>query len=52
MAERRFCSSPTGFQRLWLSDETYAFANQLAERERKLLDDMGIEFMRRRSFSL
>ena len=45
MAERQrwFWQQPNWLSTPVFSDETYAFANQLAERERKLLDDMGIE---------
>ena len=45
MAERQrwFWQQPNWLSTPVFSDETYAFANQFAERERKLLDDMGIE---------
>ncbi|NLL36339.1 MAG: Fic family protein [Fretibacterium sp.] len=45
MAEegRWFWQQPDWLSTPILSDETYAFANQLAESERKLLGDMGVE---------
>lgn len=41
--QRWFWQQPDWLSTPVFSDETYVFANQLAERERKLLGDMGVE---------
>lgn len=41
--QRWFWQHPDWLSTPVFSDETYVFANQLAERERKLLSDMGVE---------